>query len=58
MLGLREGTWLRLRGESLTLDGLAVGARLFRRGTAPSEITVGSDLSELMSLTPLFDVHQ
>ncbi|WP_432879241.1 dipeptidase PepE [Kribbella sp. CA-245084] len=58
VLGLREGTWLRLRGESLLLDGLPAGARLFRRGASPEEIAVGRDLSELMSLTPRFDVHQ
>ncbi|WP_329001956.1 dipeptidase PepE [Kribbella sp. NBC_00709] len=58
VLGLREGTWLRLRGESLTLDGIPAGARLFRRGAAPAEFASGSDLSELMTVTPRFDVHQ
>jgi len=48
VLGLREGTWLRRRTDTLTLEGSAVGARLFRRGSAPEEISPGSDLSGLL----------
>jgi dipeptidase E len=58
VLGIREGTWLRLHADTLTLGGLPVGARLFRRGAAPVEIAVGADLSELLGVTPVFDVHR
>ncbi|MGW7684380.1 dipeptidase PepE [Kribbella sp. NPDC054772] len=58
VVGLREGTWLRLSGDTLTLDGLPLGARVFRRGVAAAEITVGTDLSELLAVTPEFDVHR
>ena len=34
VLGLREGTWLRLHADTLTLDGIPAGARLFRRRAA------------------------
>ena len=48
VLGMREGTWLRLRGETLALGGEAYGARLFARGSDPEEIPTGSDLSRLL----------
>ena len=48
VLGIREGTWLRRRSDTLTLEGSAVGARLFRRGVAPEEIAPGTDLSTLL----------
>jgi dipeptidase E len=48
VLGMREGTWLRRAGESLTLDGVAAGARLFARGAEPAELPPGSDLSHLL----------
>ncbi|WP_327636716.1 dipeptidase PepE [Kribbella sp. NBC_00482] len=56
VLGLREGTWLRLHADTLTLDGIPAGARLFRRGAAPEEISSGSDLSELLKATAAYDV--
>ncbi|TCC02509.1 dipeptidase PepE [Kribbella soli] len=56
VLGLREGTWLRRHADTLTLDGIPAGARLFRRGTAPEEIASGSDLSELLKITAAYDV--
>ena len=55
VLGLREGTWLRRRDDVLTLDGIPAGARLFRRGASPRELTPGSDLSDLLKITPAFD---
>ncbi len=56
VLGLREGTWLRRQADTLTLDGIPAGARLFRRGAAPEEIASGSDLSELLKITASYDV--
>ncbi|GAA2685396.1 dipeptidase PepE [Streptomyces lunalinharesii] len=57
VLGLREGTWLQRTDDRLTLHGLATGARLFRRGTAPVEYAPGADLSELLTARPSFDDH-
>ncbi|WP_020494688.1 dipeptidase PepE [Sciscionella marina] len=55
VLGLREGTWLRVDGESITLHGGA--ARLFRRGTEPAEHRDGADLSFLNGIESTFDVR-
>ncbi len=46
VLGLREGTWLRVTGAEVTLRGTRP-ARLFRRGADPVEHPPGSDLSFL-----------
>lgn len=54
VLGLREGSWLRVSGRQAALGGLT-GARLFRRGGRPEEIPVGADLSFLMDARPRFD---
>jgi dipeptidase E len=54
VLGLREGSWLRRLGASLTLDGI-VGGRLFQRGEEPRELQPGDDLSWLLELQPRFD---
>jgi len=43
VVGLREGAWLVVEGPSVVLQG-ANGARLFRRGEPPAEITSGSRL--------------
>ena len=48
VLAMREGTWLTRADSTLTLGGEPVGARLFRRGTAPEEIESGADLSALL----------
>ncbi len=53
VLGLREGSWLRVTGERAVLGG-AAGARLFLRGQAPEERAVGSDLSWLLDTRPRF----
>lgn len=55
VLGIREGTWLRLHSGTLTLGGLPAGARLFRRDAVPEEIPTGADLSDLLRTTPRFD---
>src|SRR5262249_17323748 len=44
VVGLREGAMLQVEGDCVRLLG-AAGARLFRRGRAPEEITPGSGLS-------------
>lgn len=55
VLGLREGTWLRVSGQVATLGGVAAGARLFRRGAGPQELPAGSDVSVLLSSPATFD---
>ncbi|MEO3776537.1 dipeptidase PepE [Micromonospora sp. B11E3] len=56
VLGMREGTWLRVRGGSMRLDGVAAGARVFRRGSAPVEVPSGADVTWLAEKVGSFDV--
>jgi dipeptidase E len=56
VLGLREGSWLRQRGRSLQLGGIA-GARLFQCGADPQEFQPGADLSWLLDARPRFDTR-
>lgn len=46
VLGLREGSWLEVHGETITLRG-DLQARLFRQEQQPEEVEAGSDLSWL-----------
>lgn len=46
VLGLREGSWLEVLGNNVTLKG-DLPARLFQQSKAPIEIETGSDLSDL-----------
>ncbi|MBC5840001.1 dipeptidase PepE [Flavobacterium sp. F-380] len=46
VLGLREGSWLDVKGESITLKG-NLKARLFKQNQIAIEIQTGSDLSYL-----------
>ncbi len=46
VLGLREGSWIAVMGERLTLKG-NLTARLFRKGTDAVELAPGYDLTEL-----------
>ncbi|MFJ2018633.1 MULTISPECIES: dipeptidase PepE [Streptomyces] len=54
VLGLREGSWLRVTGAHASVEG-AHAARLFRRGAEPRELPAGSDVSELLTVTPEYD---
>ena len=46
VLGLREGSWLDVKGDTIILKG-NLTARLFRQNQIPEEMTSGSDLSLL-----------
>ena len=47
VVGLREGAWLLIEGDSVTLKG-STGARIFRRGRAPVEATPLTQISTLV----------
>jgi dipeptidase E len=49
VLGLREGTWLRVEGNHGTLEGGEAGARVFRRDAEPEELRPGARLDGLLS---------
>nr|WP_315172431.1 dipeptidase PepE [uncultured Flavobacterium sp.] len=44
VLGLREGSWLQVKGDSIVLKG-SLSARLFRQNQQPEELASGTDLS-------------
>lgn len=44
VLGLREGSWIDVKGESITLKG-NLTARLFRQNQIPEELETGTDLN-------------
>jgi dipeptidase E len=46
VLGLREGSWLEVKGEKITLKG-SLKARLFKQNETPTELETESDLSNL-----------
>lgn len=46
VLGLREGSWLEVKGEKITLKG-SLSARLFRQNQLPTELEPESDLTGL-----------
>ncbi len=50
VLGMREGTWLRRDGDTLTLNGEATGALLFTRDAEPIEVATPTDLSHLLQV--------
>ena len=47
VLGLREGSWLNVKGSKILLKG-ELDARLFQKGKTPTEFPPESDLSFLM----------
>ena len=47
VVGLREGGILRVEGESVLLKGVA-GARIFRRGQEPVEVTPVAEIGQLL----------
>lgn len=46
VLGLREGSWLDVKGKRIILKG-NLQARLFRQNQSPEELETGSDLSSI-----------
>jgi len=46
VVGLREGSWLELRGNKVTLKG-ALKARVFEKDKLPFEVETGTDLTDL-----------
>jgi dipeptidase E len=48
VVALREGAWLRVEERRATLGGLR-GARVFRRGRDPEEVSPGATLDALLS---------
>jgi len=54
VIGLREGSWLRITGNKMRLRGPA-GAVLMRRGRRTRELKPGADLSSMLRYTARFD---
>jgi dipeptidase E len=54
VLGLREGCWLRVTGDTAAIGGVT-GARLFTRGGPPAELAPGDDVSHLLAVEARFD---
>ena len=54
VLGMPEGTWLRVSGPAADIGGVT-GCVLFRRGAAVHELPAGSDVSALLGLRAEFD---
>jgi dipeptidase E len=50
VVGLREGAWLLVEGDSVLLKGSS-GARIFRRGQAPVEATPLAEIAALVGAT-------
>jgi dipeptidase E len=48
VVGLREGCWLSVEGEVMTLGG-HTNARIFRRDVDPEEVVSGTDLSRFLT---------
>jgi dipeptidase E len=55
VLGLREGSWLRVAGGGKASLGGPHSARLFERGRQPVELPAGAELSSLLAAQARFD---
>jgi dipeptidase E len=55
VLGLREGSWLRVSDTAAVIGGTA-SAALLARAAGPRELPAGSDVSALLATVPRFDV--
>ena len=47
MIGLREGSWIAVKGEQMILKG-GLNARIFKQGKKPFELPANSDLRQLI----------
>ncbi len=56
VLGLGEGSWLRVRSGAAAIGG-TTGAWLLARGGGPRELPPGSNMSALLATRPRFDVR-
>ena len=54
VIGLREGSWLRIRGSLAEFRG-AAGGVLYQRGKEPEAVPPWSDISYLMESQPVYD---
>jgi dipeptidase E len=54
VLGLREGSWLRVSEQVATVGGTA-GGMLYTRGEEARDIRPGTDVSDLLAVRPRFD---
>ncbi len=54
VLGMCEGSWLRVSGTRAMLDGTADG-RVFARGHVPRRVQPGDDLTALLRTSPRYD---
>jgi len=54
VLGLCEGSWLRVHDQRATIGGTH-GGRLFRRHTPPRDVLPGHDVTELLASQPKYD---
>lgn len=54
VLGLCEGSWLRVSGSRAAFGGTR-GGRLLRRDAEPMDLSPGDDLSDLMATQPAYD---
>lgn len=43
VVGLREGSWIRVRGEKITLEG-TISARIFLPGKIPYELEPANEI--------------
>ena len=46
VVGLREGSWLEVKGDSVKLKG-TLTARIFKRNETPFEVAAETELNEL-----------